>query len=87
MEPHEAALREVLRGLPVFSKVTGLDLDLDSFPLEPLQALDAELRTAAAAGEAEPHAMTLSTVASNAMPSSRVLLCKDIDASALNFAT
>jgi len=87
MSVHEAPLREVLRGLPVFSKVANCDLDPDALPLEPLQALEAELRTAAAAGEAEPHAMTLSTVASHGMPSSRVLLCKDIDATALYFAT
>jgi hypothetical protein len=46
MSAHEAPLREVLRGLPVFSKVANCDLDPDALPLEPLQALEAELRTA-----------------------------------------
>jgi pyridoxamine 5'-phosphate oxidase len=83
----EIPLREVLRGLPVFAGVSEKPLDPEALPLNPLKALDAELRIAIEAGEAEPHAMTLSTVSAAGTPSNRVLLCKDVDGTALHFAT
>lgn len=80
-------LREMLRRLPVFGDVPLRPLDPASLPCHPLQALEAELRAAIIAGEPEPHAMTLSTVSRSGVPSSRVLLCKDIDDERLYFAT
>ena len=80
-------LRDVLRRLPVFADVPLSPLDAATLPGDPLQALEAELRAAVVAGEPEPHAMTLSTVSASGAPSSRVLLCKDIDHRALYFAT
>lgn len=83
----ETPLRDVLRGLPVFAGLSDEFFDPEVLPLDPLQALETELRTAVDAGEAEPHAMTLSTVSAAGTPSSRVLLCKDVDGTALYFAT
>lgn len=84
---YDMSLRDVLRGLPVFVDVSPSPLDAAGLPDRPLSALVAQLRAAIAAGETEPHAMTLSTVSGSGVPSSRVLLCKDVDDEALYFAT
>lgn len=81
------SLREVLRGLRVFADLPEASLDTTGLPESPLRALETELRAAIAADEPEPHAMTLCTVGPLGKPSSRVLLCKDIDDDALYFAT
>ncbi len=83
----ETPLRDLLRQLPVFAGAPEEALDVEALPVNPLQALEAELRRAIKGGEPEPHAMTLSTVSAAHAPSSRVLLCKDVDRTALYFAT
>lgn len=82
----DARLRALLRSLPVFADVTGDPVELDRLAASPLEELRSQLLTAIEIGEAEPHAMTLSTVSSAGIPNSRVLLCKDVDADALYFA-
>lgn len=79
------SVRELLRAVPVF---TGIGpVDEEDLPPDPLAALVGWLWHAVAAGQPEAHAMTLSTVGPYLMPSSRTLICKDVDAEALYFAT
>jgi len=80
-------LRDLLRGLPVLTRAAEEPVDPEALPLQPLAAVRAWLLEAVASGEPEPHAMTLSTVSADGEPTSRVLLCKDLDDQALYFAT
>ena len=80
-------LRELLRSLPVFAGIPDGAQDLADLPENPLQALEILLRRSIAAGEPEPHAMTLGTVSTDGVPSSRVLICKDVDEQSLFFAS
>jgi pyridoxamine 5'-phosphate oxidase len=80
-------LRDLLRGLPVLTRAAGEAVDWQALPLQPLSAVRAWLLEAVASGEPEPHAMTLATVSAAGEPTSRVLLCKDLDDEALYFAT
>lgn len=54
---------------------------------EPIFLLEKWLGDAANAGQAEPNAMTLSTVNSNGFPSSRIVLLRDISQGGLVFYT
>jgi pyridoxamine 5'-phosphate oxidase len=77
-EPEADPLRSLLRALPVFA----VELPTAEFatpPDRPEQLFERWLRDAIAAGEPEPHAMTLSTVGQDALPDARVLILKAID--------
>ncbi|WP_216208025.1 pyridoxine/pyridoxamine 5'-phosphate oxidase [Amycolatopsis aidingensis] len=79
-------LRALLRGLP------SLAGDLPGFdpgraPAEPVALFGRWLTEAIEAGVAEPHAMTLSTVDPRGLPSARVLILKDVDATGWWFAS
>jgi pyridoxamine 5'-phosphate oxidase len=89
--PQEAGdpdrISETLRALPVFVGVGAPPFDPNALPEEPLLAAREWLLAAIEAGEREPHALHLSTVSAAGIPSSRVLICKDLDAEQLSFAT
>ena len=53
---------------------------MEAAPAEPTELFTAWLTGAIAAGVAEPHAMTLSTVDADGQPDARVLILKDLDA-------
>lgn len=77
--------REYLRDLPVFAG------DLPGFepaatPADPVTCFQGWLVAAVAAGVREPHAMTLSTIGEDGIPSARVLLLKNVDADGWQFA-
>jgi pyridoxamine 5'-phosphate oxidase len=77
--------RQYLRDLPVF------DGDLPGFepgntPADPVTCFQGWLVAAVAAGVREPHAMTLSTIGEDGIPSARVLLLKNVDADGWQFA-
>ncbi len=81
-----SSLREELRALPVLAATSG-SFDTKAAPDTP-QALFLEwFRAAVAAGEPEPHAMTLSTCDEDGRPDARILLLKDLDDEAWWFAT
>lgn len=62
-------------------------LDAADLGDDPVAALSRWLEDAMAAGQLEPTAMMLATVGADLMPSSRVVLCKRIDADGLRFYT
>lgn len=62
-------------------------LDVATTPEDPAELLRAWLREAVAAGDIEPHAMTLATVDTSGAPSARVLLLRGLDARGLAFYT
>jgi pyridoxamine 5'-phosphate oxidase len=71
-------IRDLLRRLAVF------DTDLSSFepdvaPADPVTLFTEWLAAAVAAGVPEPHAMSLATADPDGRPSSRVLICKDVE--------
>jgi pyridoxamine 5'-phosphate oxidase len=73
------SMRDLLRGLPVFA----MDLpvfDADAAPEGPVGLFVEWLVGAVEAEVPEPHAMTVSTADGDGHPSSRVLICKDVDA-------
>ncbi|MER8235565.1 pyridoxal 5'-phosphate synthase [Streptomyces sp. NPDC094049] len=79
--------RSQFRTLPVFENLDPSGFSIEEIPANPLLALKEWILSAARAGQSEPHAMTLCTVSADGTPSSRVLLCKDIDEERLYFAT
>lgn len=80
------SLREELRSLPVLSSVPPA-FDIESAPSAPQDLFIDWFREAVAAGEAEPHAMTLSTCDVDGRPDARVLILKDVDEDGWWFAT
>jgi pyridoxamine 5'-phosphate oxidase len=72
-------LRDLLRGLPVFAGQLP-EFDPAAAPDDPVALFGGWLAEAVAAGEPEPHVMTLSTADARGRPSSRALICKDVDA-------
>ncbi|WP_214109246.1 pyridoxine/pyridoxamine 5'-phosphate oxidase [Acrocarpospora catenulata] len=72
-------IRHLLRGLPVFADELPI-FDVDDAPASPVALFMVWLKAAIEAGVPEPHAMTLSTADVAGRPSSRVLICKDVDA-------
>jgi pyridoxamine 5'-phosphate oxidase len=78
-------IRDYLRGLPVFAG------DLPAFdpsaaPDRPDELFVTWLSAAVAAGVREPHAMTLSTVGPDGVPSARILILKNVDEAGWQFA-
>ncbi|MEV4461016.1 pyridoxal 5'-phosphate synthase [Microbispora sp. NPDC049633] len=73
------SIRDLLRGLPVFdTELPGFDVD--AAPADPVELFVEWLTSAVEAGVREPHAMALATADAGGRPSSRVLICKDLDA-------
>jgi pyridoxamine 5'-phosphate oxidase len=72
-------VRELLRSIPV---VTGTlpGFDPEAAPDDPVPLFVRWLAAAIGGLVPEPHAMTLSTVDQDGRPSSRVLVCRDVDA-------
>lgn len=56
------------------------ELDIAALPSDPVEFFTDWIERAVAAGVAEPHAMTLSTVDESGIPDARVLVLKDLDA-------
>lgn len=78
-------VRQYLRALPVFAGELP-DFDPAAAPERP-EALFLDWLTAAVdAGVPEPHAMTLSTIAADGIPSARVLILKNVDECGWQFA-
>ncbi|MDN3359408.1 pyridoxal 5'-phosphate synthase [Actinomadura sp. DC4] len=73
------AMRDLLRGLPVFAADLP-EFDAGAVPAEPVSLFTEWLDGAIEAGVPEPHAMTVSTADGEGRPSSRILICKDVDA-------
>jgi pyridoxamine 5'-phosphate oxidase len=72
-------VRELLRAIPVFAgSLPGFDPG--AAPGDPVPLFVQWLATAIGGQVPEPHAMTLSTVDQQGRPSSRVLVCRDVDA-------
>ncbi|WP_156411449.1 pyridoxine/pyridoxamine 5'-phosphate oxidase [Nocardioides sp. Soil805] len=80
------SLRAELRALPVLSSVPR-PFDVNSAPATPQELFVDWFRQAVDAGEAEPHAMTLSTCDALGRPDARVLILKDLDEQGWWFAT
>lgn len=80
-------MRGKLRSVPVFAGVGGGRFQEHALPDNPLSAIGEWILAAGAAGRPEPHAMSLCTVDVSGVPSSRVLIVKDIDDDRLFFAT
>jgi pyridoxamine 5'-phosphate oxidase len=73
------SMRDLLRGLPVFAADLP-EFDADAVPEEPVALFARWLTGALDAKVPEPHAMTVSTADGEGRPSSRILICKDVDA-------
>ncbi|MFF3845764.1 pyridoxal 5'-phosphate synthase [Streptomyces sp. NPDC002328] len=82
-------LHELLRSLRVWDpEVTGLPaFDPGAAPAEPLALFTAWLAEVAAAGEREPHTMTLSTVDEEGLPDARIVMLHGVDADGWSFAS
>ncbi|WP_031506988.1 pyridoxine/pyridoxamine 5'-phosphate oxidase [Streptomyces megasporus] len=80
-------MRDRLRRIPVFAHVEREDSKDSEPPENPVPTVAEWILAAHEAGQPEPHAMSLCTVNAEGIPSSRVLLVKDIDADRLFFAT
>jgi len=79
-------MRELLRGLPVFSGDLPL-FDPAAADRDPAAEFAAWLSAAVAAGVPEPHAMTVSTADEQGRPSARVLILKNVDRDGWQFAS
>lgn len=77
--------RQVLRGIPVFAGELPT-FDVAGAPLRPEELFVSWLEHALAAGVREPHAMTVSTVGDDGMPSARVLILKNVGSDGWQFA-
>jgi pyridoxamine 5'-phosphate oxidase len=78
-------LREVLRGLEVFSGELP-EFDTTDLPADPHELFIEWLLAAIRAGVREPHAMTVATVGADGHPSARVLILKNVSAEGWQFA-
>ncbi|GAA0441881.1 pyridoxamine 5'-phosphate oxidase [Acrocarpospora corrugata] len=74
----DGLVRELLRGLPVFA-VELPEFEVDAAPEDPVRLFGQWLMSAIEVGQPEPHAMALGTADERGRPSSRVLICKDVD--------
>lgn len=72
-------MRDRLRSIPVFADVGTAHVQDHDVPDNPLPLVGDWILAAGATGQQEPHAMSLCTVDAAGMPSSRVLIVKDID--------
>ncbi|MEU4714258.1 pyridoxal 5'-phosphate synthase [Micromonospora purpureochromogenes] len=79
-------IRDLLRDLPVFAQPLPQFAPGDA-PGHPHDLFVSWLGEAIAAGVAEPHAMSLSTVDADGMPDTRTLLLKNVDDRGWQFAT
>ncbi|SEO51769.1 pyridoxine/pyridoxamine 5'-phosphate oxidase [Actinacidiphila rubida] len=79
-------LRELLRGIEVFPGELPV-FDLTGLPADPHELFTDWLRDAVRQGVREPHAMTLSTVGSDGLPSARVLILKNLSPDGWQFAS
>ncbi|WP_051951810.1 pyridoxine/pyridoxamine 5'-phosphate oxidase [Actinacidiphila yeochonensis] len=80
-----SGLRELLRGIGVFEGRLPV-FDLADLPAAPHELFTRWLLQAVKEGVREPHAMTLSTIGLDGLPSARVLICKDVTAEGWRFA-
>jgi pyridoxamine 5'-phosphate oxidase len=78
-------VREMLRAIPVFAGELP-EFDVEAAPERPEELFLSWLHEALDAGVREPHAMTLSTVDEQGVPSARVLILKNVDADGWQFA-
>jgi pyridoxamine 5'-phosphate oxidase len=77
--------RQYLRDLPVFDgELPGFDPA--ATPADPVTCFVGWIQSAVTASVREPHAMTLSTIGEDGVPSGRVLLLKNVDADGWQFA-
>jgi pyridoxamine 5'-phosphate oxidase len=83
---HDQNLRDRLRALPNFPNELPR-FDTDAAPDEPLVLLVEWLESAIAAGVLQPHAMSIATSSESGVPSNRTLLLKDVDETAVWFAS
>jgi pyridoxamine 5'-phosphate oxidase len=74
----ERQVRDMLRRIPVFDTELPC-FRLDLAPADPVTLFIEWLATAIESGVAEPHAMSLATADAEGRPSSRVLICKDVE--------
>lgn len=72
------SMRDLLRGLAVFDTELP-EFDTGAAPPEPVALFAEWLVAAVDAGVREPHAMSLATADAEGRPSSRMLICKDLD--------
>ncbi len=75
------------QGLETRKEYTLGELEISDLLESPLEQLKLWLEIAAQAGVIEPNAMTLSSVAANGRPSSRVVLLRGLDEQGLTFYT
>ncbi|MEU6809101.1 pyridoxal 5'-phosphate synthase [Streptomyces sp. NPDC046831] len=82
-------LHELLRSLRVWDpEVTELPpLDPGAAPADPLALFTTWIAEAAAAGEREPHTMSLATAGEDGQPDSRIVILHDADADGWSFAS
>ncbi|MFI6037418.1 pyridoxal 5'-phosphate synthase [Streptomyces sp. NPDC051315] len=82
-------LHELLRSLRVWDpEVTRLpSFDPGAVPADPLELFAAWFAEAVAAGEREPHTMTLATVDEESLPDARIVMLHGADADGWSFAT
>jgi pyridoxamine 5'-phosphate oxidase len=85
VEDQPSPAREMLRRLHALAGP--FDKNIDDSAVDPVPMFLDWLRAAIAAGQREPHAMTLSTVDADGFPDARVLILKDVDAGGWSFAT
>jgi pyridoxamine 5'-phosphate oxidase len=80
---------QALRGLRVWDQqVSALPLfDLDAVPAEPLPLFTAWFAEVVAAGEVEPHTMSLATADEEGRPDVRTVMLHDVDARGWHFAS
>jgi pyridoxamine 5'-phosphate oxidase len=75
----EAPFRDLLRRLPVFDTDLLPDFDPGLAPADPVIQFTQWFAAAVEGGVPEPHAMSLATAGADGRPSSRVLICKDVE--------
>jgi len=75
----EASFRDLLRRLPAFDTDLLPDFEPGLAPADPVALFTEWFAAAVAAGVPEPHAMSLATAGADGRPSSRVLICKDVE--------
>ena len=80
------SFRSMLRSLPDFPADLPV-FDPASAPPDPADLFRAWLDEALAAGVPQPHSFSLATVGAAGMPSSRMLILKNLDAEGWHFAT
>ncbi|WP_130394183.1 pyridoxine/pyridoxamine 5'-phosphate oxidase [Nocardiopsis dassonvillei] len=81
-----SGVRDLLRGLPVFSGVLP-GFDPGAAPEDPAELFLEWFSEAVESGVAEPHAMTVTTVDGEGAPSARVVIMKDFTPEGWWFAT